>query len=139
MGIKEQEFITKLKDFDSACLDTALFIYHLGEIEPYFALTEHVFEALIDERLKGFVSAVSVFEFVVKPFSENHLQEINNFEQVVSSLAIEDIYCPPPKVALLGEPILAKVSNCVGFVLRMVGRTEHIPPVEDVLGSSYHP
>ena len=42
MGIKERQFLTQLAKLDTVCVDTALFIYHLDNIEPYSVLTEHI-------------------------------------------------------------------------------------------------
>ena len=89
MGIKREAFLTQLADFESVCLDTALFIYHLDNIEPYYLLTTEIFDAFVDGNLQGVLSTVSVAEFVVKPFQENRIEEITNFEQLIFALSID--------------------------------------------------
>ena len=70
-------------------LDTSVFIYYLEEIEPYYLLSEEIFNEINDDRIKGFLSAISVTEFVTKPFADGKVVEVERFKRFLFSLSIQ--------------------------------------------------
>ena len=73
----------------SVLLDTSVLIYYLEEIEPYYLLSEEIFNEINDNRIKGFLSAISVTEFVAKPLADGKVSEVERFRQFLSSLSIQ--------------------------------------------------
>ena len=75
--------------YSSVLLDTYVLTYYLEEIEPYYLLSEEIFNEINDDRIKGFLSAISVAEFVIKPFADGKVAEVERFKQFLSSLSIQ--------------------------------------------------
>jgi len=73
----------------SVLLDTSVLIYYLEEIEPYYLLAEEIFNEINDDSIKGFLSVISVTEFVTKPFEDGKVAEVERFKQFLSSLSIQ--------------------------------------------------
>ena len=73
----------------SVLLDTSVFIYYLEEVEPYYLLAEEIFNDIADENIKGFLSAISITEFVTKPLADGKVAEVERFKRFLSSLSIQ--------------------------------------------------
>ncbi len=73
----------------SVLLDTPVLIYYLEEIEPYYLLAEEIFNEINDDKVKGFLSAISVTEFVTKPFADGKVADVERFKQFLSALSIQ--------------------------------------------------
>ena len=84
---------TALTDIEAICFDTTPLIYYFEKEEPYHSLTVEIFDAVANERLIGFLSMISVTEFVVKPFSDGKVADVSTFKQFVSPLPIHVV--PP--------------------------------------------
>ena len=83
------DFFTTHHKTPSVLLDTSVLIYYLEEIEPYYLLSEKILNEINDDRIKGFLSAISVTEFVTKPFADGKVAEVERFKQFLSSLSIQ--------------------------------------------------
>ena len=73
----------------SVLLDTSIFIYYLEGIEPYYLLAEEVFNDIIDEKITGFLSAISITEFLTKPLADGKVTDVERFKRFLSSLSIQ--------------------------------------------------
>ncbi len=73
----------------SVLLDTSIFIYYLEGVEPYNLLTEAVFKDIADENINGFLSVISITEFVAKPVVDGKVIDIEGFKRFLSSLPIQ--------------------------------------------------
>ena len=73
----------------SVLLDTSVLIYYLEAVEPYYLLVEEVFNDIVDENIRGFLSAISITEFLTKPFAEGKITDIERFKRFLSSLSIQ--------------------------------------------------
>ena len=62
MGSRILDFSTASSQVPSVLLDTSVLIYYLERIEPYNLL------AVVNENTRGFLSVISITEFVAKPF-----------------------------------------------------------------------
>ena len=91
MGQKILELRSILSQAHSVLLDTSALIYQLEEVDPYYLLTEEVFDSIVDEEVKGCISVLSITEFVVKPLAEGKIAAVKRFEQFVFSLPIQVI------------------------------------------------
>lgn len=69
MGVRGARFRSRFEQGSSVLIDTAPLIYHLEDIEPWSQLTTMAFDLIASEQVTGFLSAVSVTEFLVKPFA----------------------------------------------------------------------
>jgi len=92
MGIKQKEFLDALTGLRYVCLDTALFIYHIGRINPFHALTAPLLKDIADKNLSGCISVISAYEFIIKPLTENKPQEVADFEELIFVLLELDVY-----------------------------------------------
>ena len=70
-------------------LDTSVLIYYFEEIEPYYLLTEEIFNEVNNDIIIGFLSVISVTEFVTKPFADGNIAGIVRFRQFLSALSIQ--------------------------------------------------
>jgi len=43
-------------------LDTSILIYYLEGIEPYNLLAKEIFQDIVDENIRGFLSVISITE-----------------------------------------------------------------------------
>ncbi|RKU29486.1 hypothetical protein C6497_06140 [Candidatus Poribacteria bacterium] len=73
----------------SVFLDTSVLIYYLEDIEPYYILAEEIFNEINDDRIRGFLSAISVTEFVTKPFADGKVTDVERFKRFLSTLSIQ--------------------------------------------------
>ena len=73
----------------SALLDTAVFIYYLEEVEPYYPLVEKIFNDILENNISSFLSAISITEFVTKPLTDGKVTDVERFKQFLSSLSIQ--------------------------------------------------
>ena len=73
----------------SVLLDTSVFIYYLEEVEPYCFLAEEIFNDIIDGNIRGFLSAISITEFLTKPLTDGNLTDVERFKWFLSSLSIQ--------------------------------------------------
>lgn len=69
MGVRAARFRARLEKGSSVLIDTAPLIYHLEDVEPWSELTTMSFNLIANEQVKGFLSAVSVTELMVKPMA----------------------------------------------------------------------
>ena len=51
-------------------LDTSVLIYFLEGVEPYNLLAEEIFQNIIDENIRGFLSVISITEIALRDFVE---------------------------------------------------------------------
>lgn len=73
----------------SVLLDTSVLIYYLEAVEPYYLLVEEIFNDIVDENIRGFLSAISITEFLTKPLAEGKITDIERFKRFLSSLSIQ--------------------------------------------------
>ena len=62
-------FRSRFETGSSVLIDTAPLIYHLEDIQPWSELTTIAFDLIAADQVKGFVSAISVAELLVKPLA----------------------------------------------------------------------
>ncbi len=89
MGSRILDFRSADSQAVSVLLDTSVFIYYLEEVEPYCFLAEEIFNDVIDTNIIGFLSAISVTEFVTKPLATGKVAEVERFKRFLSSLSIQ--------------------------------------------------
>ena len=70
-------------------LDTSILIYYLEGVEPYYPLTEEIFNDIADENIRGSLSAISITEFVTKPLADGKVIVVEYFKQFLSALSIQ--------------------------------------------------
>ena len=73
----------------SVLLDTSIFIYYLEEVEPYYLLAEEIFNEIVEANVTGYLSAISITEFVTKPLADGKVSEVERFRQFLSCLSIQ--------------------------------------------------
>ena len=89
MGSRVLDFRSANSEVVSVLLDTSVFIYYLEAVEPYCFLAEEIFNDIVDGNIRGFLSAISVTEFVTKPLADGKLTDIERFKRFLSSLSIQ--------------------------------------------------
>lgn len=89
MGSRILDFRSADSQAVSVLLDTSVLIYYLEEVEPYCFLAEEIFNDVVDRNISGFLSAISVTEFVTKPLADGKVSEVERFRQFLSSLSIQ--------------------------------------------------
>ncbi len=89
MGSRILDFRSADSQSVSVLLDTAVLIYYLEEVEPYCLLAGEVFNDIVDGNIRGFLSAISVTEFVTKPLADGKVSEVERFRDFLSSLSIQ--------------------------------------------------
>ncbi len=73
----------------SVLLDTSILIYYLEGIEPYYLLAEEVFNDIVDEKIRGVISAISITEFLTKPLADGKVTDVERFKRFLASLSIQ--------------------------------------------------
>lgn len=73
----------------SVLLDTSVLIYYLEGIEPYNLLAKEIFQDIVDENIKGFLSVILITEFVAKPLGDEKVIDVEGFKQFLASLPIQ--------------------------------------------------
>ena len=68
MGSRILEFPAASSHVLSVLLDPSVLIYYLEGIEPYNLLAKEIFQDVVDENIRGFLSVISITEFVAKLF-----------------------------------------------------------------------
>lgn len=86
MAVKQAKFISDLKHFRKVGLDSSILIYHLEDVEPYSELTEATFAVIAEGLPAAVLSALSVTELLVRPFSQGKRDRVAAFERFVLSL-----------------------------------------------------
>lgn len=66
-----------------------MLIYFLEGVEPYNLLAEEIFQNIIDENIRGFLSVISITEFIAKPLIDERETDIEGFKQFLSTLPIQ--------------------------------------------------
>ena len=89
MGSRILDFRSADSQAVSVLLDTSVLIYYLEEVAPYCFLAEEIFNDVVDRNISGFLSAISVTEFVTKPLADGKVSEVERFRQFLSSLSIQ--------------------------------------------------
>lgn len=89
MGSRILDFPTASSNVPSMLLDTSVLIYYLEGIEPYNLLATEIFEDVVDENIRGFLSVISITEFVAKPLVTEHAIDVGDFKQFLESLPIQ--------------------------------------------------
>ncbi len=79
-------FLADLKKFRYIGLDTAILIYHLEDIAPYGKLTEEAFGLMVSGSFTGLLSAISVTELMVKPFTAGDPARVTVCEIFIQSM-----------------------------------------------------
>ena len=59
----------------SVLLDTSILIYYLEAVGPYNLLIEEIFQDIVDENIRGFLSVISITEFVAKPLEDEKVTD----------------------------------------------------------------
>lgn len=86
MEIKEEAFLRKIDSAGNICIDTAVLIYHLEEIEPYNNLTKILIAEAANNRAACIISALTITELLTKPYSLKDGEKIRLFEGFIRSL-----------------------------------------------------
>lgn len=94
MEVKRAKFFADLKNFKKVLLDSSTLIYHLEDIRPYSELTEDLFAALAAGTVGAVLSIISVTELLTKPFTENQMDRVSEFDSFVLSLPNTDLISP---------------------------------------------
>ncbi|MCG9134157.1 PIN domain-containing protein [Candidatus Poribacteria bacterium] len=89
MGSRILDFPTASSHVPSVLLDTSVLIYYLEGIEPYNLLAKEIFQDVVDENIRGFLSVISITEFVAKPLITEHAIDVEDFKQFLGSLPIQ--------------------------------------------------
>ena len=89
MGSRILDFPTTSSYVPLVLLDTSVLIYYLEGIEPYNLLTKEIFQDVVDENIRGFLSVISITEFVAKPLVTEHAIDVEDFKQFLESLPIQ--------------------------------------------------
>ncbi|MDE0638374.1 MAG: PIN domain-containing protein [Candidatus Poribacteria bacterium] len=89
MEQKVLDFRSVFSQAASVLLDTSVLIYYLEEVEPYYPLVETIFNDILDNNISSFLSAISITEFVTKPFTDGKGTDVERFKQFLSSLSIQ--------------------------------------------------
>lgn len=89
MGSRILDFLTASSHVPSVLLDTSVLIYYLEGIEPYNLLAKEIFQDVVDENIRGFLSVISITEFVAKPLAIEHAIDVEDFKQFLESLPIQ--------------------------------------------------
>ena len=89
MGSRILDFRSADSESVSVLLDTAVLIYYLEEVEPYCLLVGEIFNDIVDGSIRGFLSVISITEFVTKPLANGEVSEVERFRQFLSSLSIQ--------------------------------------------------
>ena len=89
MGSRTLDFPAASSHITSVLLDTSVLIYYLEGIEPYNLLAKEIFQDIVDENIRGFLSVISITEFVAKPLGTEKVIDIEDFKQFLASLPIQ--------------------------------------------------
>ena len=89
MGSKILDFPAANSHITSVLLDTSVLIYYLEGIEPYNLLVKEIFQDIVDEDIRGFLSVISITEFVAKPVGTEKVIDVEGFKQFLASLPIQ--------------------------------------------------
>ena len=89
MGSRILDFPAASSHVPSVLLDTSVLIYYLEGIEPYNLLAKEIFQDVVDENIRGFLSVISITEFLAKPLVTEHAINIEDFKQFLESLPIQ--------------------------------------------------
>ena len=89
MGSRILDFSTTGSYIASVLLDTSVLIYYLEGIEPYNLLAEEIFQDIVDENIRGFLSVISITEFIAKPLIDEEGTDVEGFKQFLSALPIQ--------------------------------------------------
>lgn len=89
MGSRILDFSTARSHIASVLLDTSVFIYFLEGVEPYNFLAEEIFQDIVDENIRGFLSVISITEFIAKPLIDENETDVEDFKQFLSALPIQ--------------------------------------------------
>ena len=89
MGSRILDFPSASSHVTSVLLDTSILIYYLEGIEPYNLLATEIFQDIVDENITGFLSVISITEFVAKPLVTGKVIDIEGFKQFLASLPIQ--------------------------------------------------
>ena len=88
MGSRILDFPVASSHTASVLLDTSVLIYYLEGVEPYNLLAEEIFKDIVDENIRGFLSVISITEFVAKPLIDEKVADVEGFKQFLFSLPI---------------------------------------------------
>ena len=89
MGSRILDFPVANSHIASVMLDSSVLIYYLEGVKPYNLLAEEIFQNIIDENIRGFLSVISITEFVAKPLVDKKETDLESFKQFLVSLPIQ--------------------------------------------------
>ena len=89
MGSRILDFPAASSHITSVLLDTSVLIYYFEGIEPYNLLRKEIFQDIADENIRGFLSVISITEFVAKPLVTGKVIDIEGFKRFLASLPIQ--------------------------------------------------
>ena len=89
MGSRILDSTTASSHIASVLLDTSVLIYYLEGVEPYNLLAAEIFQDIVDENIRGFLSVISITEFVAKPLIDEKGTDVERFKQFLSALPIQ--------------------------------------------------
>ncbi len=89
MGSRILDFPVANSHIASVLLDSSVLIYYLEGVKPYNLLAEEIFQNIVDENIRGFLSVISITEFVAKPLVDKKETDVENFKQFLVSLPIQ--------------------------------------------------
>lgn len=88
MGSRILDFPISNSHIASVLLDSSVLIYYLEGVKPYSLLTEEIFQNIVDENIRGFLSVISITEFVAKPLVDKKEIDVDSFKQFLVSLPV---------------------------------------------------
>ena len=89
MGSRILDFPIANSHIASVLLDSSVLIYYLEGVKPYNLLAEKIFQNIVDENIRGFLSVISITEFVAKPLVDKKETDVESFKQFLVSLPIQ--------------------------------------------------
>ncbi len=94
MGTLKIGFAAELRRARKIALDTSILIYHLEDILPYSDLTETVITLIGEGTINAVLSAISVTELLVKPFTDKRADRVAELERFLAAIPNLDVIAP---------------------------------------------
>lgn len=91
-------------------IDTNPLIYLTGMQEPYYEKVLNFFADCITEDAEFYTSTITDAEFLIKPFADNNIKQIENYKQCLKRLGVLKIFINE-QIAEKAALLRAKYTN----------------------------